>query len=196
MSSAVFPTLAGLGWSVKRTPTWQSRIQTSVSGRETRTADWGYPRYKWSLMFELLRDSATYEELTTLMGFYNARQGSFDSFLYTDTSDNSVTGQEFGTGDGTTTVFQLVRTYGGFSEPVLAPNNISTVWVAGTPTSAYTVDANTGLITFSSAPAASALLTATFSYYFRCRFLADNVEFEEFMSQMWSVKTLEFISIK
>jgi len=196
MSTAVFPALPGLAWSVKKTPTWQTRTQTSVSGKETRLADWSYPRWKWSLTYDILRDNPTYDELHTLAGFYLQRQGSFDSFLYQDPDDNSVTSQDIGAGDGSTTVFQLVRSFGGFSEPVLAPNVISLVTVAGTPTTAYTVDPTTGLLTFTSAPASGAALQASFSYYFRCRFVDDSYDFEQFMLNLWQLQKLEFISIK
>src|SRR4051812_38528020 len=104
MSTAAFPTLAGLGWDVIRTPLWQNITQQAVSGKETRVALWSYPRHQWELTFDVLRQGTVhgtaYTEFAQLFGFFNARRGSFDSFLYQDADDNAVTGQGIGTGDG------------------------------------------------------------------------------------------------
>jgi hypothetical protein len=68
--------------------------------------------------------------------------------------------------------------------------------IAGIATTAYTLNMSTGVITFTTAPASGAVITADFSYYWRCRFTNDENEFEEFMSGLWSVSTLEFESVK
>src|SRR5579862_7623363 len=135
MSISVFPTLAGLGWSVTRREMWSTRTQTAISGKETRVADWSYPRHQWTLTYDFLRQGnlsgATYAEFASLAGFFNLRQGSFDTFLYADPDDSSVTSQGIGIGDGTTTNFQLVRAFGGFVEPILAPNSVSRIALNG-----------------------------------------------------------------
>ena len=107
MSDSVFPSLPGIAWNTVRTPMWATRVQTAISGKETRQADWSYPRYSWELNYDFLRSAPSFGELQTLIGFINARQGSFGTFLYTDDDDNGVTGQQIGTGDGTTVTFPL-----------------------------------------------------------------------------------------
>jgi len=123
MATNVLPSLAGLGFNVTRTPVWDTTVQQAISGKETRVARQTYPRWKWELTYSVLRSGAAYGELQQLAGFFNALQGMFDTFLYQDADDNRVTGQGIGTGDGVTTTFQLVRSFGGFAEPVLAPAN-------------------------------------------------------------------------
>ena len=46
----IFPALPGLAWSVTKTPTFQTRIQRAVSGRELRALDYPYPlwQFDWS----------------------------------------------------------------------------------------------------------------------------------------------------
>jgi hypothetical protein len=39
----VFPALPGLAWGVTKAPTFQTRIQRAVSGRELRALDYPYP---------------------------------------------------------------------------------------------------------------------------------------------------------
>lgn len=202
MSNAVFPVLPGLTFDNKRTPVWSSKTHQSISGKEQRAAYWSYPRWKYSLSFEVLRADAAYQELQTLVAFFLARQGSFDSFLYLDPSDNSVTGQSLGLGDGAATGFQLVRTFsaGGssFVEPMQAINGAPVIRVAGVVKTAgtdYSVSVS-GLVTFAVAPVVGAAITADFSYYFRCRFTADELEFNQFMYQLWEAQTVEFESLK
>ena len=209
MSTQVFPTLTGLGWDIIRTPIWDNIQQQNVSGKSVRVANYTYPLYQWDLIFNGLRqgvvNGATYTEFTQLMGFYNARKGSFDSFLYKDQDDNSVTGQALGTGNGTTTVFPLVRTLDGFIEPVFAPNVVSAVKLNGVTQSggSYTIlawgtgNANgPGNIVFNTPPSAGVAVTADFTYYWPVRFLDDNLPFTKWISNMYDVKKLSLMSVK
>jgi len=198
MTEPVFPTLAGLGWSVKRAPVWKTRTQQAISGKETRLADWSYPAWRWELTFDFLRADPVAAEFQALAGFFNARQGAFGTFLYIDADDNAVTGQAIGTGDGATASFQLVRAFGGFIEPVLAPNVVSAVTLAGVAQapSAYSVDSTTGLLTFTVAPVSGAAVAADFTYWFRCRFAEDTLDFEKFMATLYRAQKLAFVSLK
>lgn len=198
MSNAVFPALPGLGWNVKRTEIWKTRVQEAVSGKEVRIADWSFPRRQWELTFDFLRSAPSFAEWQSLVGFFNQRQGIFDSWLYSDADDNSVTDQPLGTGDGATTAYQLVRALGGYVEPIIAPNAIASVKIAGVVQSggSYSVNGNTGQLAFTTAPASGAAITASFTYYFRCRFFGDSMDFEKFMSQLWLAKAVKFVSLK
>ncbi len=198
MTEPIFPALAGLGWSVKRSPVWKTRAQQAISGKETRLADWSYPAWRWELTFDFLRADPVVAEFQSLAGFFNRCQGAFGTFLYADADDNAVAGQTIGTGDGATTAFQLVRAFGGSIEPVLAPSVVSAVYLAGVAQapSAYSVDPATGVLTFTTAPASGTPITADFSYYFRCRFAEDSVDFEKFMATLYRAQKLAFVSLK
>jgi uncharacterized protein (TIGR02217 family) len=191
MSAAVFPSLPGLTWDVGMSPQFSTRVQQSVSGREVRAALMAYPLWKFSLAYELLRADLAYSELQTLTGFFLQRQGMFDSFLYLNPVDHQVTAQPFGTGNGSTTRFVLARSFGGFAEPVQNSTGI-TVYVNGVSTSAYVID-STGAVVFNTAPPSGAALTWSGQFYYRCRFLDDVADFNNFMYQLWELKKLEFI---
>lgn len=200
MSNLVLPVLPGMSFPVSKTPTWSTRIQTAASGRETRIGLWSYPRWKWGLQFEFLRNNvaAGYDELWTLLGFYNRHLGPYDSWLFDDPDDDAVVDQSFGVGDGTMTQFQLVRTRGGFVEPVTDLNGAIVVKKAGVVqalTSQYTIG-TTGIVTLAAPPASGAALTWTGSFYWRCRFLSDTIDAEKFVQRIWELKKLEFMSIK
>jgi uncharacterized protein (TIGR02217 family) len=202
MSQAIFPNLPGLTWNVIKAPLWSTKVQQSVGGKEVRAQFFSRPIYTWTLVYELLRQGSAFLEFQTLIGFFNARQGKFDSFLFTDPVDNSVITQNFGTGDGVTTAFQLVRDYGaaGFTgrENVYDLNGAASIYVAGvlkTLTTDYSISA-TGVVTFVGAPAAAAALTWTGSYYWRVRFDLDQAEFNNFLSQLWEAKKITLVSVK
>lgn len=157
MSTAVLPSLSGLGFEVKRTPVWDTIVQPAVSGKETRLALQTYPRWMWELPYEFLRSDPTNHEYQDLIGFFNLRQGMADTFLYQDPDDNSVTGQAIATGNGSIAAYQLRRTFGSFIEPVLAPNTVSAVLLAGASIPAAGLSAPTnGALTQTSAGALGA----------------------------------------
>jgi uncharacterized protein (TIGR02217 family) len=206
MSAQVFPSLPGITFDIERNIIWNTQVQEAISGKETRVGYWSAARYTWSLTFEFLRASTTFNEFQNLFGFFSARQGRFDSFLYSDDTDNATTGSQLGVGDSTVRTFQLLRRFGGssaISEPVLAPNTVTRVTVAGSSVSStqFTVGAwgssVPGIITFSTfAPSVAQAVTADFSYYFPCRFDEDAGSFVEFMSKLWENKKLIIKSIK
>lgn len=195
--TAIFPALPGLSWSVTKQPRFATRIQRAVSGRELRALDQPNPIWTWTLTYSVLRDGGGYDELRTLMGFFLDQQGAFSPFLFVDPGDNRVAGQVLGTGDGSTAVFQLVRTMGGFAEPITAPNAVTDVSVNGVVQSpgGYSVDADTGVVTFTTPPPAGEAVSADFTYFFRVRFADDSAEFENFMFQLWSLRTVKLQSV-
>jgi uncharacterized protein (TIGR02217 family) len=199
MSTAVFPTLVGLSADVERTPQWQTTIQQAVSGKEVRVAQRVYPRRTWDFSFDILRSDPANVELQQLEAFFNLRSGMFDSFLYSAAEDNSVTAQPIGTGDGVAAAFQLIRAFGGYTEPVTAPNAVTAVYLNGTPTTSYSVSpwgtASPGVITFSGAPAGGAAITADFTFYWPVRFTTDDMTFSKFMDTLWAGKKVGVISI-
>lgn len=192
MGNAVFPTnLPGLEWGVKWRPKFFNRVQRAASGKELRAANAAYPLWEFGLSYAVLRSNSL-AELQTLVGFFLNRQGSFDSFLYINPEDSSVTDQQIGIGNASNRNFQLVRSFGGFAEPVQNVNGSITVKINGSTTSAYTID-SAGLITFTTAPASGAVVTWTGSYYYRVRFLDDEAEFENFLYKLWQLKKIEFV---
>jgi hypothetical protein len=87
---------------------------------------------------------------------------------------------------------------GGFDEPIVAPNLITAVYFDGITQSpsGYSSDPITGLLTFSTPPGTGLVITADFSYWFRCRFVGDSYDFENFMYRLWQLKKLTFISVR
>lgn len=131
MSDAILPSFPGLTWNVVRKPQWSTVTKTSVSGREFRAAQYSYPIWRYKLTYEVLRASNALPEMPQLAAFFNAHRGSWDTWLYSDPDDNAVIAQQFGTGDGSTKAFQLVRSFGGYVEPVFDLNGVPVVTFGG-----------------------------------------------------------------
>src|SRR5579872_5568731 len=120
MSIPVFPTLPGIEYPVKRSPLASTLRQKAISGRETFQPRWNSPLYRYEVSFALLRAAQAFAEWQCLQGFWNEVMFAPGGvFQFNDPNDNAIADQPIGTGDGSTTAFQLVRTLGGFTEPVL-----------------------------------------------------------------------------
>lgn len=198
MSASVYPTLPGVRIEITRTALWNTLRRQTTSGRTYTGSFMVYPNYRFTLAYDLLRKSATKTEYQTLMAFFNTMKGGYDSFLFTDPDDYSVTADTFGTGDGSTTAFQLFRSFGTFVDPIFDLNGAPSIYVDGVLKSTpgdYSISA-TGVVTFTSAPANNKPLTWTGSYYWRCGFDDDEMDFEKFMYQMWQVQRVTFSTRK
>ncbi len=120
---------------------------------------------------ELSYSYITKEDERTLIEFLIARQGSYDSFVFYDFELRDYTDEYVGTGDNSTTIFNL---------PARDVENL-TVYLDGSSTSAYTLTARAGgngrdKIEFSTAPGADVVITADYlgrKYVENCIFRKD-----------------------
>jgi uncharacterized protein (TIGR02217 family) len=147
---------------------------------------------------------AGFTEFEQLSGLFLACRGQYGEFYYDDPDDDSRTGVTVGTGDGTTTTFQLYYSWGtgpftpAFYAPVTGINTLDAVYINGvaqSPTT-YGVDSTNTKIVFTSAPGAGLPITASFHFYFRCRFLSDTMEYSQFAQNKWENKEVRFESVK
>lgn len=201
MSSLIFPAPTaqqfGVAWPIRKTPVWNTIVQKPASGRgELRIALQNYPRWQFDLDVSYLKGDATLPTsyFATLVGFYLQAQGQAADWLYTDPYDNRINGDQFGTGDGTTTAFQLFRQLGGFADIIQNVSGTPTIFVGGVNTTPASISA-TGLVTFSVAPANGAALQWYGNFYYRCRFSEDSIGLQEDLFQLWSCNGLKFISV-
>jgi uncharacterized protein (TIGR02217 family) len=211
----VYPILIGLTFDyVKRNKQSVGRGVAS-SGREIAVNYWTYPQWEWDLNYDILADTGqnvgtTASDIKTLLGFVLNMQGSYSPFFFQDPDDNAVTGQALGAGDGTTTTFTFIRTYGQDSalgdflgtEPIggLNMNKAINIYIGGVQQeSGYTIDNSTpygNTVAFTTPPAVDAVITADFSFYYFCRIKEDTLEMKKFMYQLWAVDRVTIFSLK
>ena len=200
MSNLIFPTLPGLQWNIVKSPQFHTTIVKHTSGRETRVSNTAYPLWKWEMSYELLRETQGFAELQALCGFFLARTGSFDTFLFADPAEsNTVSGYDLGVGDGFTTEYPLTKTYGGFIEPVgYVDAGSLQVFVGGvqvySPTTWNLITPNT--LSFPAPPAKGSVVSASYTWYYRVRFGEDVQDYNNFMYQLWELKKLTLEMVK
>ena len=183
----VYPTVTGYVWAAALAPVWNSQVQKTQTGRLVTATYQQYPLYKITVQYNVLAQS----DYQTLLAFFNQQQGNVVPFWFdAGPGQDTVSDQGIGTGDGTTTQFQLLRSYGGFSEPVAASSGSPTAYANGTAVAATFNSPTPGYVTFTTPPAAGAALTWSGGYYFQCRFAKGTAEFEQFMSQLYKTKSI------
>ena len=198
MSDSIFPSLPGLMWDQVTSPQFNTIIKKSVNLQEYRSRGAAYPLWTFKLNYAVLRDTnwSNSTELQELLGFYLAMQGAFDSFLFLNPNDNAVVAQRFGTGDGAQGTFQLCRTYGSLftlTEPVDNPLSIDAIIVQGVTQNAANYSVSGGNITFYNAPVPAGNISWSGSYYYRCRFTDDTVDFNNMMRGLWELQNLGMV---
>ncbi len=108
MSNAIYPSnVKGLAWTVLRSPEFNTIVQESAAKYQVRIAQTKNPIWHFTLLYEWLysnflspNNTVPYQpasDLDTLLGFFLARQGKFDDFLFFDPQDNSASGVRSGT---------------------------------------------------------------------------------------------------
>lgn len=172
-------------------PQRRTEIVTLASGREHRNARWAHSRRR----YDAGSGVKTLAGLQAVIAFFEERRGQLIGFRFRDPLDHRSAApgaaiqpfdQVLGTGDGTTSVFPLVKRYGVVADPyvrVITKPVAGTVRVAvgGTEKTAgtqFTVDAATGLVTFLAGhvPQAGQGVTAGFEFDVPVRFDADQLE--------------------
>lgn len=188
--------LPGLAFVIHKRPRFSTAVYPGSSGVSVRRAMMQYPIWEFELTFEFLRDNDAINsnEYRTLCGFFLSRQGGFDTFLLKDPDDYQVTGGSLGTGDGTTTQFPFLRSFGGFEELVGQVDNGNPIHiydngVLKTLGTDYTIALPNQLI-FTVAPAAGHAITADFQFFFNCRFQEDVADFDKFADKFWELQKI------
>lgn len=166
------------------------------SGAEERNARWNPLKHSWDVSYGV----KSREDIAEVLRFYHQRGGLENGFRFRDPNDHNSTeigyndgegptGQdpdpedvEIGTGDGTTTQFQLVKKYSDGLTPTRTRNIrkpidgtvlVALDGVAKVEDTDFTVDYTTGIVTFATAPAGSVSVTAGFEFDVPVRFGAE-----------------------
>jgi len=190
-----FPTDISFGSSGG--PERRTEIVELASGHEERNTPWAHSRRRFNAGYGI----KTRDDLHRVIAFFEARRGRLHGFRFKDHSDFKsclpgqtveATDQQIGVGDGTDDTFQLVRSYESgaetytrmISKPVASSVRVAVDGEEQTYTSDFTVDAQTGQVTFSflSIPAAGAVVTAGYEFDVPVRFDMDflDVRLSEF----------------
>lgn len=172
----IFPTDISYGSSGG--PAFSTTIKELASGHEQRNVNWSEARAKYDAKYGV----KTLDQMQALVDFFFARNGRAYGFRYFDHVDHTVTNQQIGTGNGVNKAFQIIKRYepstGYFYDRVIRKpiSGTTTVTVNGTPTTAFTVNNATGVITMTNAPAVGAVVRASCQFHVPVRFDIDHLD--------------------
>lgn len=176
LNSAIFPFEAK---SLRSTPTWQTTVIRMAGGAEQRSSTFvnALRVYDAALGIKTLTDYQTLEK------FFNAVRGQLHGFRYLDRANFSATVEAFGTGDASESNFQLTKDDGNAAnafnreiyKPITGTISIYKNAVLQTETTHYTIDYNTGIVTFVTPPPVGHVLTWSGQFHVPVRFTVDSL---------------------
>lgn len=192
-------------------PERRTDIVTLGSGFEERNSRWADSRRSYNAGYGV----KSLDELNAVIAFFEERRGRLHGFRWRDHADwkscppsraPTALDQVIGTGDGTTAQFQLTKIYGASFAPwtrIVAKPVQGTVQIAvgGTPRTAatdYTLNAETGRITFlpGHIPAAGATITAGYEFDVPVRFDTDKLEIDIQGLHHGAIPTIPIVEVR
>lgn len=172
---------------------FQTIISESEGGKEQRYQKWLKPRRTFRIQLRA-RPNNPYAtspgEADDLWRFYIRHKGAYDSFLFQNPTENPVTAETVGSGDGSKSVFYVGNKVSiGTGDVVLVPNSLAMKRsVRGTGDyltfSAFTTEESLGQITTTVPLPSGDVLRADYTFYYRVRFREDQLTRETFVTKL------------
>lgn len=185
-------------------PQFKTTVIPLASGHEQRNINWSQSRGEWDIAYGLshLIAGKSTSYLNEVIEFFYARRGKAVGFRFKDWTDYRATNQTIGVGDDVEVNFQAVKIY---NEAGLATytrvlsklvSGSLTVRINGTPTAAYTVDNNTGIITFNTPPAGSAVITIDVEFDVPVRFDTDKLDITAVSVDVGNIQSIPIVEVR
>jgi uncharacterized protein (TIGR02217 family) len=182
-----------------REPYFNTRKSSHASGKTTRSTSSVFPIWRFTLTYEVLLSDPSTMWLQQLRGFFEAQYGQDAPFLFLDPEFYNAFHQVLGIGNGAQTDFPFVRSLGAYyTEPIGQVGTLVNAYLGGVVQgSGFSVQYTPyPVLRFATAPGAGVQVMADFTYYFVCRFMVDDIDFEEFMHLMHTVQQCQLTSVK
>jgi len=186
-------------------PYFSTTVYSTSSGFEQRNMNWEDARCQYDVSYGI-KDKT---DMGVVLNFFYAMRGKAIGFRYKDWSDYKLTQELIGLGDGTTVAFQIIKTYAASTQEYVRTIRKVVTPVVGPPailfevyvndvlqSSGYTVNYNTGIITFDVAPTAAATIKVTCEFDVPVRFDTDEMEITEEAWELESWDSIPLIEIR
>lgn len=182
---------------------------TLANGHEERNTPWAQARRRYDAGLGL----RSLDDVETLIAFFEARQGMLHGFRWKDWADfksckasGDITplDQSLGHGDGVSVTYQLLKTYRSgewsaarvISKPVPRTTRVAIGGTEVVEGVEWSVDADTGLITFDVPPAVDAEITVGFEFDVPVRFDTDLIQVSVASFQAGDVPKVPVIEVR
>ena len=188
-------------------PERRTQVVELASGDEERNASWADSRRRYDVAYGIRRA----DDLASVVAFFEARNGRLHGFRYKDWADYksdlpsqaiTATDQQIGTGTGSLQTFQLAKRYTSGAQSwvrTIAKPVAGTVRVAlgmVEQMSGWTLDATTGVITFTTAPANGVIVRAGFEFDVPVRFDSDTLDVTLDFERLGSITAIPLLEIR
>jgi uncharacterized protein (TIGR02217 family) len=188
-------------------PERRTQIVELASGDEERNASWANSRRRYDVSYGIRRA----DDLAAVVAFFEARNGRLHGFRFRDWSDYrsglpsnvpSPLDQPIGTGDGTTSTFQLVKRYTSgaqgwtrtITKPVAGSGRVALAGVE--QASGWSVDTSTGVVTFAAPPGAGVAISAGFEFDVPVRFDSDTLDVTLDIERLGSITSIPLVELR
>lgn len=200
-----FPT--GIAFGSRGGPERRTIIATSGSGGEHRNSQWADSRRKYNAGYGV----KSLNDIHAVVEFFEERRGRLHGFRWKDRFDfkscapgqtTSNIDQLLGTGDGATTTFQIIKTYGSSFAPYsrliekIVNGTVKVALDGVDQSSGWSVNNNTGIITFTSAPGNGVDVTAGYEFDVPVRFDTDYLEIDLSAFEAGQVPNIPIVEIR
>ena len=188
-------------------PERRTQIVELSSGDEERNATWSDSRRRYDVAYGIRKA----DDLAAVVTFFEARGGRLYGFRFKDWSDyksslpsvaTSPTDQSIGTGTGALKTFQLVKRYTSGAQTwtrTITKPVAGTVLVAlngVNQASGWTVDALTGIVTFTVAPANGVAVSAGFEFDVPVRFDSETMDVTLDFERLGSIDSIPLVELR
>lgn len=192
-------------------PERRTEIVTLGSGFEERNTPWAGSRRRYNAGYGL----RSLDDVHEVIAFFEARQAQLIGFRWKDRADwkscapganIAADDQLIGTGDGTTAIFLLAKTYqsgaGSYTrsitKPVAGSLRVSVDGVEKTEGTHFSVDVTTGAVTFETGaiPPDTASVTAGFAFDVPVRFDTDFLEINLAAFEAGSIPHIPIVEVR
>ena len=187
MAIQVWPVMSNIVMRSSKSQKWNTTIEKSGSGRKRSNTNQLLPMWNISVKFWKLSDA----EYRTIMGFVALLKGAHKPFWWLDPEDYQEENIQLPkNADGS---YQCVMKMGGYVEAVEKVDQLK-VYVDGTLKAASTYTVSGGTITFNTAPASGAVVTASYRYYWKVHIPADGISIDHVFYNFKQTGTIKFES--
>jgi uncharacterized protein (TIGR02217 family) len=183
-------------------PKWQTTVVSLSTGFEQRNQDWPSQRCEYDISYGIDTKTEWYD----VIKFFYARKGRARGFRFKDWSDFESDGaQVLGTGNGVLTTFQLKKKYTSvvdyertITRPVSGTVLVYLNGVLQTLTTHYTINHETGIITFVTPPPSSPVTTVTAEFEFDVpvRFDTDKLTLDMQTADAMAVSSIPIVELR
>jgi uncharacterized protein (TIGR02217 family) len=190
-------------------PERKTDIVSLATGYETRNARWADSRRR----YDAATGIGSLGDLRSVLALFEKARGRLYGFRLRDPFDHSSApgaaapgafDQPLGTGDDSTTRFQLTKTYGSgelaYSRqirlPVTASVRVAIDSVEQTAGAAFQIDEETGEVLFTAAPANGLELTAGFLFDVPVRFDTDRLDLSLTHFEAGDIPSIPLVEIR